>query len=319
VNVVFASPIDRAAIDHLSKENDVSIAYADGADAASMIAACEVLVFRSGVDITASLLDRAPRLGLIIRAGSGLDNIDLDRVRERRIRLVRIPGPSARAVAELAFAMMLALARNVVLADRLLREGHWPKHELGGPLLAGKTLGVVGVGNIGTRAGRMGAAWGMDVVGCVRRFSPGRAAELKDLGITLLDDLWDVAARADFLTLHVPLTEETRHLIDATVLTAVKPGAFLVNTSRGGVVDERALLPALRDGMLAGAGLDVHEQEGEGTRSPFADLPNVVLTPHIGGMATDSQRDIGRRVVELLGAFAAGSLDEEARDGELVI
>jgi phosphoglycerate dehydrogenase-like enzyme len=131
-------------------------------------------------------------------------------------------------------------------------------------------------------------------------------------------DFETVISTADIVTLHVPLTERTRHLIDARALARMKQGSFLVNVARGGVVDEAALLTALQEGHLAGAALDVHEREGEGTISPFAELPNVVLTPHIGAMAADSQREIGMRVLELVDAFTRGNLDEVTTDGELV-
>jgi D-3-phosphoglycerate dehydrogenase / 2-oxoglutarate reductase len=222
-------------------------------------------------------------------------------------------------VAEFTFALLLSLARKVSLADRMLREGRWPKPELGGPLLRGKVLGIVGAGNIGSLVGEMGSAWGMRVVGCVAHPSVDVAGRLARRGITLVD-FDQVVASADFVTLHVPLDDSTHHMVDAPVLDRMKPGSLLVNVARGGVVDEKALREALADGTrLAGAALDVHETEGEGTVSPLAELPNVVLTPHIGAMALDSQRLIGERVVELIDAFHQGRLDQEVRDGEHVV
>jgi phosphoglycerate dehydrogenase-like enzyme len=165
----------------------------------------------------------------------------------------------------------------------------------------------------------MAAAWEMRPVGCVKRYSAERAAQNAELGIELVESLHEVLAQADFVTVHVPLKDDTRHLIGGSELAAMKPDSILVNTSRGGVVDEDALLEALTRGDLAGAGLDVHEREGEGVTPRFAGLPNVVLTPHIGGMATDAQRDIGLRVIEMIDAFVADSLDVLVRDGELVV
>ncbi len=240
----------------------------------------------------------------MIRAGSGLDNIDLEYARNRGLELIRIPGPGAQSVAELAFGLMLNLARQVVLADRLLRQGRWAKHELTGYLLTGKRLGIIGTGNIGSRVGWLGAAWGMDVIGCVEHPSSDRARELQAMGIRLTD-MDEVLRTADFVTVHVPLKDATHHLIDAQALARMKPGAFLTNLARGGVVDEAALYRALSaDGGVAGAGMDVHECEGEGVISPLAMLPNVVLTPHIGAMAIDAQRQIGERVIEIVEASA---------------
>jgi len=320
VNILCLSPIDESALERMRRDHRVTVAAnGDHEHLESLVRDREVVIFRSGVSVSGEFIDDSPRLKLLIRAGSGLDNVDVERARERDIRLVRIPGPGAQAVAELTFALMLSVARNVTLADRLLRQGHWPKKELGGPLLQGKTLGIVGAGNIGSRVGDLGAAWGMRVLGCVENPTAECRAALADRRIELAD-LDEVVANADFLTVHVPLTGKTRHLIDADRLAHMKPGAILVNTARGGVVDEAALREVLLDGSrLRGAALDVHGREGEGTHSPLADLPNVVLTPHIGAMAIDSQREIGERILRLLDAFTAGRIDAETARGEAVV
>lgn len=246
----------------------------------------------------------APHLDLVIRAGSGLDNIDMTYVRKRGLKLLRIPGPGARAVAELTFGLMLALARQILVADRLLREGHWAKHQVRGYQLAGKNLGIVGLGNIGSTVGQMGASWGMRVTGCVEHPSPERAAGLAEKGIGLTS-FQAVLSAADFLCIFVPLKDSTRHLIGVEAFTRLKRGAFLINMARGGVVDEAALEAALAEGGgLAGAALDVHKEEGEQKISPLARFSNVVLTPHIGAMTIDSQREIGRRIIEILDEFS---------------
>lgn len=320
MKVLVVSPLDPSALDRLRALHDVRQAVNPNlADFRSAIADRQVVAVRSGVMISGEVMSAAPDLRLIVRAGSGLDNIDLDHARSRCIRVVRIPGMSAQPVAEMTFALLLALARNVVTADRQLRQGHWPKADLGGPLLRGKTLGVVGAGNIGGLVGEMAAAWGLRVLGCVGHPNDRVRRSLAARGITLTD-VDTVVADSDVVTLHVPLDESTRHLVDSEVLDRMRPGSLLVNMARGGVVDEKALLEALTHGRtVAGAALDVHETEGEGTVSPLADLDNVVLTPHIGAMALDSQRLIGERVIELVDAFEAGRVEEEVQDGELVL
>jgi D-3-phosphoglycerate dehydrogenase / 2-oxoglutarate reductase len=320
MKILLASPIDPGTVFALENQYDVTQAVkAEPAGLMDAIADREVVVLRSGVQLTADVLGAAPGLRLLVRAGAGLDNIDLDFAADRGIRVVRIPGMSAPPVAEFTFALLLSLARKVTLADRLIRDGHWPKPELGGALLHGKTLGVLGAGNIGGLVGQMGAAWGMRVLGCVAHPNETVAQQLLGRGITLTD-YHEVVTTSDFLCVHTPLDESTRNMIDATALASMKPGSMLVNVARGGVVDEAALYDALTTGdTVIGAALDVHEKEGEGTISRFADLDNVVLTPHIGAMALDSQRLIGDRVVELLHAFAQGRLEEEIRDGEHVI
>jgi D-3-phosphoglycerate dehydrogenase len=302
--ILIASSICPEALAELQRDHDVDCAFnADEETLRRLIAGREVLVFRSGVNITAEVMACSPNLKLLLRAGSGLDNLDLAYVEAHGIRLVRIPEPGAQAVAELTFALMLALARQVLTADQLLRRGTWAKGELKGWSLAGKVLGIAGAGSIGTRVGQMGVAWGMEVVGCVKHPSPSRAARMADEGIRLAS-LEEVLAAADFLAIHVPRTPATLGLIGAEALARMKTGAFLVNAARGGIVDEAALREALVSGKLRGAGLDVHAAEGPGKISPLADLPNVVLTPHIGASTVDAQREIGRRVIDAVTEFA---------------
>jgi D-3-phosphoglycerate dehydrogenase len=304
MNILIASPIFAGTIEALQKEHDVICAFnAPVAELKRLIPDRDTLIFRSGVDINAEVMASAPGLKLLIRAGSGLDNVDMDYVRQHNLTLKRIETPGAKAVAELSFALMLGVARQLRRADGLLRQGHWAKHEITGHLLEGKVLGVYGAGNIGLRVGRMGAAWGMEALGCVEHPSPERAAELLKHGVRLTD-ADEMLALADFVSLHVPLKSTTRNLIGAEQLARMKSGAFLVNLSRGGVVDEHALLDALMSGHLAGAGTDVHENEGEGKISPLAALDNVILTPHIGAGTIDSQREIGETVIEIIGSHA---------------
>jgi D-3-phosphoglycerate dehydrogenase len=305
MRILVASGIDPGALAELRRRHDVVSAI--GAPETQLMEQAtdrQAIIFRSGIHIGRDLLDAAPQLRWLIRAGSGLDNLDVAEVERRGINLHRVPGPGARAVAELTFGLMLALARSLVVADRLLREGHWAKAELVGHSLRDKTLGVVGLGTIGTLVARMGKAWGMRPIGAVERPTAERQARFASEGIELAS-LDQVLARADFLTIHVPLTERTRCLIDARAVALMKPGSFLVNVARGGVVDEAALYAALTSGRLSGAALDVHAAEGEGMRSGLAGLPNVVLTPHIGASTLDAQREIGEEVVRLVESIAA--------------
>jgi D-3-phosphoglycerate dehydrogenase / 2-oxoglutarate reductase len=304
MRLLLASRIDDDAEAVLRSRHDVVRAIgASEPELAEQARDRQAIVFRSGVSIGSSVLD-APDLRLLVRAGSGLDNLDMDRVSARGIELQRVPGPGAQAVAEMTFAHMLGLARQLPLADRLLRQGRWAKGELQAYNLRGKTLGVIGLGSIGTRVAQLGAAWGMTVIGCVENPSEGRRRKYADKGIELVSDCNTVLERSDFVSVHVPLDDDTHGLIGAAELARMKPTAFLVNIARGGVVDEGALLEALREGRLAGAGLDVHVQEGEGKVSPLAELPNVILTPHIGAATVDAQREIGRIVVDIVDRFS---------------
>ena len=303
MNVLIASSIHPQAIERLKEQHDVITAFnAKEDELKALLPDREVLVFRSGVKFPAEVLACGSNLKLIIRAGSGVDNIDMNYVNEHGFRLVRIPGPGAKAVAELSFAHMLALARNLIEANRLTQQGRWAKSEMTGYLLTGKVLGIVGTGNIGSRVAQLGVAWGMRVLGCVEYPSPERARTFLQQGIELVD-CEQVLSEADFVSIHVPLKASTRYLINETALARMKSSAYLVNLARGGVVDEQALLAALKAGRLRGAALDVHEAEGEGKFSPLAGLPNVILTPHIGAGTFDSQREIGELIIQTVDAY----------------
>jgi D-3-phosphoglycerate dehydrogenase / 2-oxoglutarate reductase len=319
MKILLLNAIDPEAIEELGTRYEVTCAFgSDWQSPPSLIHQSEVLVFRSGVTLSQEVIRDALRLRLLVRAGSGVDNVDLDEVRRRGIRFVRIPGPGAQAVAEMTFALLLDLARRVSLADRFVRRGRWPKPQLVGSLTRGKTLGVVGLGNIGTRVGELGVRWGMRVIGCVEYPSLQRAERFADQDIALLA-LDEVVAQADFLTIHVPLKDSTRYLIDGKVLARMKSGAYLINIARGGIVEEEALSTCLDSGRLAGVALDVHEREGEGIVPDLARHQNVVLTPHIGAMAAETQRAIGRRVLKLIDGFATGAIEAAIEDGELVV
>lgn len=303
MNILIASKIDLDAIEKLKENNDVICAFgAKEEELKSAIKDRDILVFRSGVKITAEVMAAAQDLKLLLRAGSGVDNLDMDYVNQRGLRLVRIPGPGAKAVAEMTFALMLALARSLLEADHLTRQGRWAKNEFNGHLLTGKVLGVIGAGNIGSVVAHLGKAWGMKVLACVEHPSSDRAKQFEREGIRLTT-CEELLKQADFVSVHVPLKESNRNFINDEMLAYMKPGAFLVNIARGGIVDEAALYRALVEGRLSGAALDVHKAEGEGKVSPLAELKNVILTPHIGANTVDSQREIGEIIVDTVETF----------------
>jgi D-3-phosphoglycerate dehydrogenase len=307
MKILIVSPVSDHAVAALGKKHEVVVAFnAPQEEIKRQIVDCDVLVFRSGPDINADIMQSSSRLSLLIRAGSGLDNLDLNYVQNSKIALRRIEAPGARAVAELSFALMLSLARQILRADTLLKQGHWAKHELTGLLLFGKTLGIYGAGNIGGTVGQMGAAWGMNVIGCVDTPTESRERELASAGIRLTN-AEEVLSKSDFLSLHLPLQPSTRGLIGKDALALMKSTAFITNLARGGVVDEQALLEALQNERLAGAGMDVHELEGDGYISPLASLPNVILTPHIGSGTIDTQYAIGEEVIAIVDAHDASS------------
>lgn len=305
MKILIASKIDPEAIEKLKENHDVVCAFgADKETLKSAIQGCEVLIFRSGVDISAEVMASAPTLKMLIRGGSGTDNLDLDYVNRQGLRLVRVPGPGAKSVAELSFALMLALARRVVEADRLTKQGHWAKSEMTGYLLTGKTLGVLGAGNIGGLVAHLGTAWGMKVLACVEHPTPERKESFEKQGMELTT-CERIMSEADFISVHVPLKPDTRNFVDKEEIALMKKNAYLVNLARGGVVNEAALHEALADGRIGGVALDVHQAEGEGKVSPLAEFKNVILTPHIGASTFDSQKEIGTIILDTMDAFMA--------------
>ncbi len=304
MRVLIASSIDDVAIASIREGHDLKLCI--NADAETLKAEMpdrEVLIFRSGVQITADIMACAPELKLIIRAGCGLDNVDVEYARGHGVELHTIPQPASYAVSEMTFALMLGVARRILEADQSRRAGRWIKNQLNGRLLYGKTLGIIGMGNIGSRVGHLGLAMGMKVVGCVEHPSEERATTFRDKGLELVD-FDDVVSQADFLTVHVPKKASTRMLISAGVVNNMKQDSILVNIARGGVLDEKALYAELTTGTrLLGAGLDVHEEEGEGKLSPFREMDNVILTPHIGSMTVDTYKDMGRRILSIFNGY----------------
>jgi D-3-phosphoglycerate dehydrogenase len=263
------------------------------------------LVVRSATRVDAELIAAGPALRVVGRAGTGTDNIDLEAATRAGILVVNAPSANALSAAEHTLALLLALARRVPEGDRSVRSGGWERKRLGGVELAGKTLGIVGLGRIGRLVAERARAFGMHLL-VFDPFVSGDPASA--FGAERASGLEDLMARSDFVTLHVPLTPETRGFIGEEVLRHARPGLRLVNTARGGVVDEEALAAALRAGRVAGAALDVFASEPP-AGSPLLTMAQVVVTPHLGASTAEAQARAG---VEVAGAVAA------ALRGELV-
>jgi D-3-phosphoglycerate dehydrogenase len=260
----------------------------------------DVLVVRSATKVTREVIEAGRNLKLIARAGAGLDNIDLEAAAARDIKVINSPESVTAAVAELTIGLMLSLARRIPRADRGMKLGLWEKSELIGTELRGKTLGIVGTGRIGRAVGYKAKAFLMDLLA----YDIVMNEEFRERTGCRYVDLQTLLRESDFVTLHVALTPQTRHMIGRRELSLMKPTAFLINTSRGEIVDETALVEALREGRIAGAALDVYEREPP-TDSPLLKLENVILTPHIGASTIEAQRDAGiliaKKIRETLG------------------
>ena len=268
-------------------------------DLSTIIADYDALIVRGRTKVTASLLEAATKLKVVGRAGVGVDNIDLAAAKSRGVTVVNAPVSTTLAVAELTFGLLLALTREIPRADSSMKQGQWLKKELEGVELHGKTLGILGMGRIGAEVARRARAFGMDVLGYDPLLSPeeirGRVAEPVDRD--------ELLARADFISLHLPLTPETRGLLDADQFARMKDGARIVCAARGGIIDEAALLSALESGKIAGAALDVFESEPPGG-TDLVRHPKVIATPHVGAQTAEAQsraaEDIAHEVLNAL-------------------
>jgi len=249
---------------------------------------------RSRTKVTKEIIEAGKRLKNIGRAGVGLDNIDRETAKKRGITVLNTPEAPAEAVAELTMGLILSLARNIPLADSTMKEGKWIKKKLSGWQLRGKTLGTIGLGNVGLEVARLARAFGMKII--ITKRTPPAPEVLSELDGEFIP-LNEMLPRSDVVTIHVPLTQQTHHMIGKEQIRLMKKGAYLINTSRGAVVDEEALLKALESEKLAGAALDVYEEE------PPKDLalirmPNVVCTPHIGAQTEEAQKAAATLIAE---------------------
>ncbi len=259
-----------------------------------------IVIVRSRTIITKEMIEKAKNCKIIAPVGVGLDNIDLDAAKAKNIRVINAVEGAMTAVAEQVLGLMLCLARNIARADREIRNGNWLKKELMGTELKGKYLGIVGLGNIGKRLGRLAKGLNMNIIGY--DVIPIDEEFAKEVGL-MKTDLDTLLQSSDYVSLHVPLLDSTYHMIDAKKLASMKPTAKIINTSRGGVIDEKALYDAIKNGNLGGAALDVFEKE-PATDSPLTTLPNVILTPHIGAQTKEAQslaaNVIAEKIIQIL-------------------
>ncbi|MEX0763802.1 MAG: D-2-hydroxyacid dehydrogenase [Nitrosopumilaceae archaeon] len=245
----------------------------------------DIVIVRSRTKLTKDLIEKANKCKIIARVGVGLDNIDVDAAKTKGIRVINAVEGAMNAVAELVLGLMLSLAREIPRADREIRNGNWLKKELMGTELSGKYLGIVGLGNIGKRLAKHARALNMNIIGY--DVIPIPDDFVREVGL-IKTDLETLLSSADYISFHVPLTNDTHHLVNMQRLAKMKKTAYLINTSRGEIIDEGALYAALKEGKIAGAALDVFEKE-PATGNKLATLSNVICTPHIGAQTKEAQ------------------------------
>jgi D-3-phosphoglycerate dehydrogenase len=304
--VVVSDPsVHPEAIARLSESCELRIlgAYTPEERYAEACVEAQAVLARVGA-VTRRVIEAAPHLRIVARHGVGVDSVDLDAATERGVVVTTAGSLNAAAVAEYTFGLLLTLVRKVREADRLMRAGGWDRRPLTGVELEGRTLGIVGVGAIGGRVARQGLAFGMQVIGCDPAYSEPPVPGMR------LGSLEEVLAAADILTLHPRLNPTTFRMIDAVALAALHPGAIVVNTSRGEVVDEGALTASLQAGHLAGAALDVFAEEPLAPESPLREMENVVLSPHVAGQTQDAMVQVAHSAAQAILDDLAGRRPE---------
>ena len=294
MRILVAESIAPEGVAALKARHDVDVRIGlSASDLRGIVAEYDALVVRSQVQADADLIAAGTRLQVIARAGVGVDNVDLEAATRAGITVVNAPTGNTIAAAEHTVALLMALARKIPAGDASLRRGEWTRGPLQGVQLRGRTLGIIGLGKIGMAVAERARGLGMMLLGSDPYVTAEQAA-LRGVELVTLDALLE---RSDAVTVHVPLSRSTSALIDATALARMRPGAFVLNVARGGIVDEDALAAALREGRLAGAAIDVFEHEPP-TGSPLLDAPNTVLTPHLGASTAEAQVAVAEEVAE---------------------
>lgn len=296
--ILVADPISEVGIEALKSEPSFEVEVRPGLsedELASAAADCAAIICRSGVKITAKVIDAAKSLRVVGRAGVGVDNIDQAAATRHGVVVMNTPGGNTISTAEHAFTLMMSLARKIPQAHASIVAGKWDRKSFKGTELNGKTLAVLGMGRIGSEFARRAIAFGMKVVAYDPYLSQSRAQLLR---VELCDDLDDAVAGADFITLHMPSTPETKHMINRERIAKLKDGVRLINCARGGLIDEAALLEGLESGKIGGAALDVFESEPPAADYALLQRGDVVLTPHLGASTEEAQENVGIEIAE---------------------
>jgi D-3-phosphoglycerate dehydrogenase len=307
MKVIVADKISERGVQLLKEQAGWNVVLTTNETLDAEIAAADALIVRSATKVTSELLDKAPKLRAVGRAGVGVDNIDLEAATKRGVLVMSTPGGNAVSVAEHTFALLLALARQVPRLDKAIHEGRWEKSSAAGTEVRGKTLGLIGLGRIGSEVAVRAEAFDMRVLGYDPYISEAAAREM-NVELVPFDNL---LAESDFISLHTALSPATQNLIDAGTIAKMKKGVRLINAARGELIDEAALAEALRSGKLAGAALDVFAEEPP-KNSPLVGLPNVIATPHVAGSTTEAQEEVGTQVAVQIKDYLADGIIRNA-------
>jgi D-3-phosphoglycerate dehydrogenase len=307
MKVIVADKISERGVQLLKEQPGWNVVLSTKETLNAEIADADALIVRSATKVTADLLDMAPKLRAVGRAGVGVDNIDLEAATKRGVLVMSTPGGNAISVAEHTFALLLALARQVPRLDKAIHEGRWEKSSAAGTEVRGKTLGLIGLGRIGSEVAVRAEAFDMRVLAYDPYISEAAAREVS-VDLVPLEKLF---AESDFVSLHTALSPATQNLINADSIAKMKTGARLINAARGELIDEAALAQALKSGKLAGAALDVFVEEPP-KNSPLVGLPNVIATPHVAGSTTEAQEEVGTQVAVQIKDYLAEGIIRNA-------
>src|SRR5437870_1006866 len=304
MNVLICDPLSPKGIALLQQRSEFKVGVLDKrlseAELLPLVRDAVALVVRSETKVTRKVIDAALRLRVVGRAGVGVDNVDVDAATQRGVVVMNTPGGNTISTAELSFAMLLSLARKVPQAYASMVAGKWDRKQFQGAELCGKTLGVLGLGRIGSEVAKRALAFGMRVVGYDPFLTEARA---RALGIELAADLDDLYRDADFITVHMPVTDQTRGMLNASAFARMKPKVCLVNCARGEIIVEDDLLAALNSGKVGAAGLDVYATEPLPPEHPFRKHPAITLTPHLGASTHEAQEKCGVEVAEVIAGY----------------
>jgi len=298
LKVLVADPISPRGIEELSRDKCLEVAVCTElreGEILKLVGDAHGIIVRSQTKITAEILNAAKRLRVVGRAGVGVDNVDVETATRRGVVVLNAPGANTVSTAEHTFSLLLGIARNISRADATLKSGVWERKRLEGVELYNKTLGIIGMGRIGSELSRRAIAFGMRVLAFDPYLSAARA---RGLQVELVEEINDLLSAADFITLHTPLTPETHHILNAERLKKTKSGVRIVNCARGGLIDEHALIEGLQSGHVAGAALDVFETEPLPPESPLRSVPNILLTPHLGASTAEAQESVGIEIAQ---------------------
>lgn len=300
MNILVCDPVSSKGIALLQQRPEFKVSVLNRKHSETellpLVGEMSALVVRSETKITRTLIEAAPKLRVVGRAGVGVDNVDVEAATERGIVVMNTPGGNTISTAELTFSMLMSLARKIPQANMSMKAGEWNRKAFQGVELFNKTLGIIGLGRIGTEVAKRGQAFGMRILAYDPYLSLHKA---KSLQIELVE-LDEIYARSDFITVHIPMTDETKGMIDAAAFAKMKKGVRVLNCARGGIINEADLANAIRNGQVAGAALDVYETEPPPPDYGLRELPQVIMTPHLGASTSEAQDNVGIEVAEAI-------------------